>query len=274
MSGVGLTYETVDINNRGEIVGFYNDDAGDHHDWVPAHQEGTVQQPIEVPDSQVTGPFKINDRRQVVGIYLDPRRQVARLLVGRRRVHHHRRPRRRRHVVSRRQQPRADGRLLHRRRWRLPRLPARQARCRQHSAPGARRRPDGGRNGTRSINDHGQIVGGAIDAQGGSRGFLLERGVFTMFDGTPGAAYTRALDINNQGEIVGDYGTRPVREGTSVMRAAALAVAAVAVLAAAPAVSEAAKKPPAPTRRPRHQRELPAGQGRFSSRSTTSPAPR
>ena len=61
-----------------------------------------------------------------------------------------------------------------------------------------------------SINDHGQIVGGAIDAQGGSRGFLLEDSTFTMFDGTHGASYTRALDINNHGQIVGDYGTRPV----------------------------------------------------------------
>ena len=58
-----------------------------------------------------------------------------------------------------------------------------------------------------ALNDRGQVVGLAYDAQGGSRAFLLERGVLTPLDG-PGAVYTRALDINNRGEITGDYGTR------------------------------------------------------------------
>jgi hypothetical protein len=52
------------------------------------------------------------------------------------------------------------------------------------------------------------ILGLAYNAQGGSRGFLLERGRFTMIEG-PNATYSRAIDINNRGQIVGDYGTKP-----------------------------------------------------------------
>jgi hypothetical protein len=58
-----------------------------------------------------------------------------------------------------------------------------------------------------SINDRSRIVGLAYDAQGGSRGFQLQRGEFTQIDAAPDAVFTRPLDINNQGRIVGDYGT-------------------------------------------------------------------
>ena len=64
-----------------------------------------------------------------------------------------------------------------------------------------------------AINDRGQIVGLAYDGRGGSRGFLLAGGVFTPLDGTRDAPYTRALDVNNRGQIVGDYGTRPAIAG-------------------------------------------------------------
>ena len=76
------------------------------------------------------------------------------------------------------------------------RFPTRRAPSRRWAAPSRA-----------ALNDRGQVVGLAYDAQGGSRAFLLERGVLTPLDG-PGAVYTRALDINNRGEITGDYGTR------------------------------------------------------------------
>jgi hypothetical protein len=43
----------------------------------------------------------------------------------------------------------------------------------------------------------------AYDARGGSLGFVLERGRFRTIDG-PNATYTRAMDINDRGQIVGD----------------------------------------------------------------------
>jgi probable HAF family extracellular repeat protein len=54
------------------------------------------------------------------------------------------------------------------------------------------------------INDQGQIVGGFDDAGGVTHGFLLDDGVFTTID-FPGALLTQALDINNHGQIVGQY---------------------------------------------------------------------
>ena len=59
------------------------------------------------------------------------------------------------------------------------------------------------------INDRGVIVGLAYDAQGGSHGFQLRRGEVTQIDAAPDAVFTRPLDINNEGLIVGDYGTSP-----------------------------------------------------------------
>jgi hypothetical protein len=59
------------------------------------------------------------------------------------------------------------------------------------------------------INDHSRIVGGTFDDQGGGRGFLYERGRFTPIDAPGAATYTRPLDINNRGQIVGDYDTEP-----------------------------------------------------------------
>ena len=156
----------------------------------------------------MTGPFKINEQRQVVGVYIDARRKLhgfswddgmyttidvpgakSTSVLG---------------INNRGQMVGfyidADGAyhgFLRDKRGAVTTLP---------QAPGAD--PMMGGTVPTSINDHGQIVGAANDAQGGSRGFLLERGVFTMIDGTAAAAYTRAVDINNHGQIVGDYATR------------------------------------------------------------------
>jgi uncharacterized membrane protein len=204
--GDGLTYETPDINNRGEIVGFYNDDQGFTTSGFLRTRKGRFVD-INVPGSQVTGPLKVNDRRQAVGIYvgggavhgflwddgdyesIDVRGATATIALG---INN------RGQIVGSYVDP--DGAyhgFLRSRGGAITTLP---------DAPGAD--PASGGTQPGSINERGQIVGLGYDAQGGSRGFLLQRGHYTPIDG-PNAVYTRAVDINNRGRIVGDYGTKP-----------------------------------------------------------------
>ncbi len=198
--------EYVDINNRGEMVGFYNDDQGATTTGFLRTKRGRFVD-IAFPGSVVSGPLKINDRRQVVGIYVDEAGSVhgflwddgqfrtidvpgatGTLLLG---------------INNRAQMVGSyiDARgayhgFLRERNGRVRTLP---------DAPGAE--PAMGGTQPAALNDRGQVVGLAYDARGGSSAFVLERGVLTPLDG-PGAVYTRALDINNRGEITGDYGTR------------------------------------------------------------------
>ena len=203
----GSAYEIVDINNRGEITGFYNDAQGTTTGFLRT-KKGRFKT-LEVPGSQVTAAFRINDRREVVGWYqdaggvmhgflwdggdfetIDVTGAVATALFG---------------INNRGQMvgfyvddAGAGHGFLRDRKGHVTVLP---------HAPGVD--PTVERTVPSSINDRGRIVGGVVDARGRSRGFLLERRVFTMIDGAPDAVYTRALDINNRGHIVGDYATRP-----------------------------------------------------------------
>jgi uncharacterized membrane protein len=206
-SGDRLSYETIDINNRGEIVGFYNDDADLTTSGFLRTRKGRFVD-VNVPGAMATGPFKINDRRQVVGIYVDGESAVhgflwdhgdfttidvpgaaATAVYG---------------INNRGQMVGfyvdADGAyhgFVRSRSGAVTTIP---------DAPGAD--PASGGTQATSINERGQIVGLGYDTQGGSRAFLFERGHFRPIDG-PNAAYTRAMDVNNRGQIVGDYGTRP-----------------------------------------------------------------
>jgi uncharacterized membrane protein len=217
--GDRLSYEMTDINNRGQITGFYNDERGNTTSGFLRTREGRFID-IRVPGSQFTAPLKVNDRRQVVGSYfdaagashgflwedgdyktLDVPGAAATGAIG----------------INNRGQivgpyMDAEGRphgYLRNRRGAVTTLP---------EAPGATAGtiPD-------AINDRGQIAGGAIDSQGETRGFLLERGRFTLIEG-PDAVYTLARDINNRGWIVGDYESkRPVGANTSTAGRADLA---------------------------------------------------
>jgi uncharacterized membrane protein len=206
-SGEGLSYEAVDISNRGESVGFYNDDEGATTTGFLRTRRGRFAD-INVPGSQLTGPLKINDRRQVVGIYLDAGGGLQSFLwddgdfttidvpgaastavLG---IND-----RGQMVGSYTDAEGAYHGFLRDRKGAVTTLP---------EAPGAD--PASGGTQPAAINERGQIVGLAYDARGGSRAFLLERGRFRLIDGRR-ATYTRALDINNRGQIVGDYGTKP-----------------------------------------------------------------
>jgi probable HAF family extracellular repeat protein len=202
-----LSYETADINNRGEIVGFYNDDEGATTTGFLRTRTGRFVD-VNVPGARVTGPLKVNDLGQVVGIYadadgavhgfvwkhgdsrtIDVPGAVATVALG----------------INDSGQivgswVDADGKyhgFLRHRRGAVTTLP---------DAHGAD--PTSGGTQPASINGRGQIVGVAYDARGGSRGFLLDDGRYTPLDGARDAAYTRALDINDRGRIVGDYATR------------------------------------------------------------------
>jgi uncharacterized membrane protein len=208
-----LSYETLDINNRGEIVGFYNNDQGFTTSGFLRTRKGRFVD-VNVRGSQVTGPLKVNDRRQVVGLYVDAGGAVhgflwddgdseaidvpgatATFVLG----------------INNRGQIvgsyiDADGAyhgFVRSRRGAVTTLP---------DAPGVD--PASGGTQPGSINERGQIVGVGYDSQGGSRGFLYERGQFTPIDG-PNAVYTRVIDINNRGQMVGDYGTKPPEAASS-----------------------------------------------------------
>jgi uncharacterized membrane protein len=217
-TGDGLTYEAVDINNRGEIVGFYNDDDGVTTTGFLRTRHGRFTD-LNVPGSRATGPFRINDRHQVVGLYVDAAGAVHGFLAEHGEF-----------TTIDVPGATATGVLGINNRGQMVGFyvdggGAYHGFVRQRDgstttlpqAPGAE--PTMGGTQPASINERGQIVGLAYDARGGSRAFLLERGRFSLFDGTDNASYTRALDVNNRGQIVGDYGTRPAAgEGSATAR--------------------------------------------------------
>lgn len=200
--------EYVDINNRGAIVGFYNDDQGATTTGFLRTRGGRFKS-IDVPRSQLTGPLKINDRRQVVGIYIDKqgslhgflwddgkyktidvRGAASTAVLG---INN-----RGQMVGSYIDDQGAYHGFVRSRRGRVITLP---------DVPSAD--PMMGGTQPAAINDSGQIAGLALDAQGGSRGFLMEDGDLTLIDASPDAVFTRPLDIDKRGRIVGDYGTPP-----------------------------------------------------------------
>jgi hypothetical protein len=208
VSGTGLTYETVDINNRREIVGFYNDDNGATTTGFLRTKHGRYVD-INVPGSQVTGPVKLNDRRQVVGLYVDAEGvhgflwddgeyttvdvpgAAHTILFG---INN------RGKIVGNYIDD--DGTyhaFVRNKKGRVTTLPDPPG---VDPSKGDATLPTG-------INDHGEIVGGVYYGDGGGRGYVYVQGEYTMIDGSPDATYTRAIDINNKGQIVGDFGTKP-----------------------------------------------------------------
>jgi hypothetical protein len=207
--------EYVDINNRGDIVGFYNDADGATTTGFLRGKSGRFTS-IDVPGSLLTGPLKVNDRRQVVGIYVDAadgglhgflwedgdfktidvQGAAGTAVLG---INN-----RGQMVGSYIDDAGAYHGFLRDRSGAVTTLP---------EAPGAAPTMGGTQPG--AINERGKIVGLAYDAKGGSRGFLLDRGVLTPIEATPDAVFTRPLDINNRGQIVGDYGTKPPSRAAS-----------------------------------------------------------
>jgi hypothetical protein len=135
----------------------------------------------DVPDADVTTHLRNNNRGQVVGVYGDLSDET----------------------------PRLRGFLMKKRR--VTRL----------DVPGALLTLPLG------INDQGQVVGGWVgpDATvnpvtgetGPVHGFLWEQGLYTKFD-VPGATTTAPYEINNRGQIVGNYADAKGAQHGFVMR--------------------------------------------------------
>ena len=58
-------------------------------------------------------------------------------------------------------------------------------------------------------------MGDYVDAAGTTHGYVLDGGDFTTLDAPGATTYTGPWDINNRGEIVGEYDTEPPPERRS-----------------------------------------------------------
>jgi uncharacterized membrane protein len=206
--------EAVDVNNRGEIVGFV-DDNNENSAGTSGflRTRGGRYETIDVPGAASTVALRINDRGQVAGFTVDhapggsapppvhgfvwddgevttidhPDAANGTFVFG----------------INNRGDTvgyydLADGTIR-------GFLRDRRGRFTDIDAPGAE-------SGTlvASINDRGEMVGGVSYADDSSDGFFRDRrGRFTIIEAPGEATYTRALDINNRGDIVGDYDTAP-----------------------------------------------------------------
>ena len=194
------------VNDRGEMVGVYDDAEGARHAFLL--DDGVVAI-IDAPAATgVTVPFGINNDGEIVGGYLDdftlrgfllsngtfttfaapgtlvesdpPTSTIA---VG---------------LSASMSNPRsfatrARGRGFIQQGRALP-TPSQKGRA--PLAPSATVLFD--------INNHGQMVGGLVDAAGARRSFVLDDGVITTFV-FPGASRTAAFKIDDSGRIVGFY---------------------------------------------------------------------
>jgi probable HAF family extracellular repeat protein len=65
----------LDINNQGQVVGFYTDASGTYHGYLYQHGRFTTIDPpgaANVSAFATSAPLGINNRGQVVGQYVDP----------------------------------------------------------------------------------------------------------------------------------------------------------------------------------------------------------
>jgi hypothetical protein len=205
--------EVVDINNRGELVGFV-DDNGENTVGTRGflRTRGGRYVTIAVPGAASTLALKANDRSQVAGSYID-RAPTGTTPPVHGFVWHDG------EVTTIDHPDAANGTFVFGINDRGDTvgfyddaagnfhgfLRDRRGRIESVDAPGAEL-------GTQpaAINDRGETVGAAVNADGSTDAFRRDRtGRFTIIEAPGEATYTRALDINDRGDIVGDYDTEP-----------------------------------------------------------------
>jgi uncharacterized membrane protein len=155
-------HNASDINNRGQIVGYY-DDAGRAGGGGFLRDRGGAITDIRYPGAPYTNVHSINDRGQIVGAYLEPGAA-----------------------------PNPDGTVprgaVHGFMWE-------DGRFRTFDVPGSTYTQAYG------INNRGQIVGGYRDTSGRQHGFLLDRHRYRTLD-VPGGGGNAAVGINDRGVVV------------------------------------------------------------------------
>jgi hypothetical protein len=206
--------EAVDINNRGDIVGFV-DDAGTNDQGARGFlrtRHGRYRT-IQVPGAASTVALRINDRRQIAGFYADPVPPGTPVPPVHGFVWDDG------DVTTIDHPDAANGTFLFGINDRGATvgfyddahgnlhgfLRDRRGRFTPIDAPGAEL-------GTQpaSINDRGEIVGAVAYADNSTDAFYRSHtGRYRIIEAPREATYTRALDINDRGDIVGDYDTEP-----------------------------------------------------------------
>ena len=190
------------IDNRGRIVGGYDDAEGRSHGFV--RERSGRYRTIDVPGAYATVATRINDRGQIAGDYFETKEKFDQGL--------------------------KRGFLLDRGRFRRIDVPGADSteavgldnrgrvvgetgtlepldvygylwddgRIKRIDVPGA------AFTGAEEINERGQIAGtyGEDPAQIATRGYLLDRGRFKTF-AAPGGPLTQVFGLNNRGQIVG-----------------------------------------------------------------------
>jgi uncharacterized membrane protein len=189
-------------NNRGQIVGFYNDEDGRNHGFV-RDRRGRFRT-IDMPGAYATAATRINDRGQIAGDYFPTRERFEQGL-------------KRGFVYDRGRFVRIDvpgsdsteavglddrGRVVGET-FTIEPFSGRgflwdDGRIRFIDVPGAYV------TGAEEINERRQVAGTYVpDASGTTtRGYLLDRGRFRTF-AAPGGPLTQVFGLNNRGQIVG-----------------------------------------------------------------------
>jgi probable HAF family extracellular repeat protein len=202
-AAAGLTGEPIGINNIGQIVGAYIDDAGSFRGFL---LDNHVFTNIDVPKAMRSIPSKINDNGQVVGTYLGSDQKFHGFLfddggftdIDCRDA-----------LLTAALDVDKNGRIV--------------GFCSDNAGTHGFLRDNSGAfitidvsinnaisTSITSTNDQGKMTGVYVDGEGRERGFLLDQDVVTPID-FPGADATQPYSINNRGEIVGFYiqGGRP-----------------------------------------------------------------
>jgi probable HAF family extracellular repeat protein len=197
------------INNRGQIVGYYDDADGRLHGFLRT-RHGRYRT-IDAPGAYATAATRINDRGQITGDVFTTRERFEQglkrgFLLDRGRFIRVNVPGSdSTEAVGIDNRGRVVGETFTAEPFDASGYLWQDGRVRLIDVPGA------DVTGAEEINERGQIAGtfGDYPNQSATSGYVLERGRFRTF-AAPGGPYTQVFGINNRGRIVGYVGADPL----------------------------------------------------------------